>query len=280
MLDRLTRLKFILLFALAQSLTSAAQAEKLPAVVALFGDSITVGYLPPGSPDKPGGFLDRFANGTTERGDPTKMLIAHLGNGVPERPAIVTNWGIGGTASGPGDNGASYHGLGRINSALATAKSTHEGSQYLVLILYGSNDFGVGIDTATTRNNIEAMIEIARSRGFTPIIGNLIPRSDYNLGSYNSAIASAASNKNAPLVDHYSSFINFPNYSNVLLHLEESVTKPGVFIRLHPRVQGYQVIADNWFNTQLKNLVATAIPPTPYLGAISLLLLDDAPPPP
>ncbi len=276
MLNRLTYLKIVLLLVLALGFSGVALAEALPAVVALFGDSITVGYIPPGNPDV---FEDRIANGTTTRGLPTQLLDQLLNDGQPERPAIITNWGYGGTSSGLGNNGDQHHGLARINSALVTAMNTHVGSPYLVLIMYGANDFGVGIDPATTRNNIETMIDTARSRGFTPIIGNLVPRSDRDLASYNSAIASAASNKSAPLVDHSSTFLSYPGGWQQLFNLEESVTKPGQYVRLHPKKIGYEIIADNWFNQQLKNLVATAAPRAPF-GAISLLLLDDDPTPP
>ena len=153
-----------------------AQSE-LPSVIVLFGDSTTVGYIPPTDPDR---YEVRAGNGTTTDGAPTEFLNELLNDGTPKRPAIVTNWGYGGSPTSAGPDEAPVNGIDRLTTTLITASTTHSGSAYFILILYGSNDFASNIDPSTTRFNIERMISISRSRGFEPIIGGLLPRSDFD----------------------------------------------------------------------------------------------------
>ena len=168
----------------------SSSAETLPTVIALFGDSTTVGYVPPSAGDT--GFTDREGAGTTTRGTPTTHLSEILNEGVLKRPAVVANWGFGSSTTGaapdpnpdpeeepaPPPPNLPGNGLSRIDNDLASTKSTHAGSEYLVLIIYGTNDFVSSIDPGTTRFNILQMIIKARNQGFEPIIGTTLPRSD------------------------------------------------------------------------------------------------------
>lgn len=250
-------------------------AAELPTVIALFGDSTTVGYVPPGNPET---FEDRYGNGTTTRGLPTSHLAGLLNDGPQKRPSIVTNWGIGGTSTGV----ATDNGLSRISNNLATAKSTHSGSKYYVLILYGLNDFAYGIGESDTRVNLEQMIDIARGRGFDPILGTVTPRSDHNMVPYNTQIKQAGSNKGVFVVDHYQVFISTapPNGYGLLTTEYSPISHTN--IQLHPKADSYRLMAETWFSQRLQGLITPLNPISS--GALQLLLLDDdvvppAPPP-
>ena len=268
----MNRISTLLLLAAYLCAPLSSAANELPAVIALFGDSTTVGYVPPRDhngnayPDK---FEERFGNGTTTRGIPTSHLSSLLNNGTPVYPSIVTNWGVGGTSTSV----QSYNGVDRMNSNLATAASTHNGYAYYVLIIYGSNDFGYGLSANDTGANIEIMINIARGRGFTPIVGTTSPRSDRNLSDTNQKIKDAAANRGAPVVDHFTAFNNYPGGPYTLMTSEISVTT-GQPVQLHPTSDGYRFMAQNWFDGVLKNeLISRAS--AAHIGAISILLLDD-----
>ena len=241
---------------------AANSADELPTVIALFGDSTTVGYVPPRYSGDPEAFEDRIAGGTTTRGTPTIHLSEILNEGEPVRPAIVTNWGYGGTSSGEGDPEFPYvpgNGLSRIDSSLANAKATHAGREYFVLIIYGTNDFGVGISSATTGFNIEQMIVKARNHGFEPIIGTTVPRSDRStaaISTLNGAIASAANSRSAFLVDQHSVFGASPATYEPLME-QETHTSTGNEIYLHPKREGYRRMAQKWLDERLSSVVAT-----------------------
>ena len=53
------------------------------------------------------------------------------------RNAIVANWGIGGSSTDSGAN--------RLANSLSTTKSQLLGNNYIVLIMYGTNDMNFGI---------------------------------------------------------------------------------------------------------------------------------------
>lgn len=267
----------IFLFLLSGSLINDAVHAAERSVVVLFGDSITVGI----NSNYPGGTSNDYANGTTTRGCSTIYLTAILtnqnvippggckvGGQAPQftverkkRNALVVNWGEGGTNS--------QQGAQRISANLAKTKSDHDGGDYTVLLMYGTNDRGYGISSQTTNFNTRLLIDRARAQGYKPVIGTLIPRSDFNVSGYNSAILSAANAKSVPIVDHYSVFVGYPSYLTNLLDLEFFFGNPK---RIHPKNRGYLLIAETWFDRYLKDAIS---PEYVDITPIITLLLDD-----
>ncbi len=266
-------LRFSLLFIVCLFVgTSNTLGESLPeserTVIALFGDSITVGEnlnltnrpIPAGSTSHDGcpsvylsGLLTNEPERLSDVNCPTEELSAPIYNGNNEvRNAIVANWGIGGSSTGFGSR--------RLLNSLLDTKSQLAGNNYIVLIMYGTNDLNFGISSQTTAENIDAMISTARSSfvGFTPIIGAVTPRDDRpssgpsSIQSLNAQIRSVASMRNAPYVDHFANFVNFPGSFNAVLDQEQFGSQ---LVRLHPNDQGYLLIAEAWFEQQLKNLI-------------------------
>jgi len=232
-------------------------------VIALFGDSITVGEnndFP--LSQRPGNGGGRLANdGLSPILPPTNKLSDLL---VEERrESSVVNWGIGGSGS---NSGAS-----RISGNLATTQSAFPANNYYVLILYGTNDFSRGLSQSDTRFNTALMIDRARAQGFVPVIGTLTPRADRNVSSYNTQIVAAANSRGAAVVDHYSRFLQDGNNGLSLLDTEFF---GGQVLRLHPTSEGYDVIASTWFD----QFLITAIAPEPdrvdISPIISLVLSD------
>lgn len=221
-------------------------------VIALIGDSITVGFN--------ASYLTPTGDGTTSHGIPTISLNSLLSN----RNTVVANWGFGGSSSS--------FGVSNITSYLNTNTSQHSGDAYYALIIYGTNDFNLSISASTTGFNIGQMIDKARSAGYEPIIGTLTPRDDQlsQVLSRNPNIISNANAKNAFVVDHYSRFINEPGGWTTLINTEIS-SQNGNTIRLHPNDNGYFVIAENWFDSRLKDLIDLEVNIAPIIG----LLLDD-----
>ena len=244
---------------------SAAAASDDPAVVVLFGDSITVGENESSyyqDCPKAGGLRRGFGMGRSDFCTPDMVLSALLNDS--DRPAIVLNQGEGGTSS--------MNGVSRLGAALDLAKSQHNGSVYYVLILYGTNDFGQGLSTSDTRNNVRTMINIAEGRGFIPLVSNLLPRNDRDVsGAENGAIFSAASLEGAQFVDQYS---NFNSKGGFALHDNEAPRLPAS-LRLHPTKQGYTVVAEHWFGAALSSLIEP-LKNTPPVGPIMLLLDDES----
>ena len=248
---------------------SSVLAEDKPAVIVLFGDSITVGENESSYRQecpKARGLRPGRGSGQTDFCTPDKELSTILNESA--RASIVVNRGIGGSNTSSG--------VSRLGAELDVAKAQHDGSAYYVLILYGTNDFGFGFSTSTTRNNIRAMINIAESKGFIPIVSNLLPRNDRNVsGSENGAIASAASLENARFVDQFSNYNSNGGFS---LHDNEAPLLPAS-LRLHPRKAGYIVVAQHWFDAALSSLIEPVEPVIPVAPVI-MLLLDDEPTPP
>lgn len=281
---------FLLFTCLVVILVAPAMAISLPeserSVVVLFGDSLSVGEnLHFGGPNPVGSttrgcptiYLNSIFNNDGERpaadSCETEGLSAPVYNNNNEiRNAITASWGAGGSNTTQGN--------ARIISNLNTTKSQLAGNNYIALILYGTNDFSFGISSVTTRVNTVSMIQRARSVGYTPIVGLLTPRDDRTgpgpsgIQAYNSQIALAANSQIAPIVDHFSSFVLFPGgFTQVL----DQQLFPGGLIRLHPNNQGYLLIAENWFDQQLKNMIPVVSDGSSALPAIINLLLDDTP---
>jgi len=230
-------------------------------VIALFGDSITVGEnnsFPFAL--RPGRGNGRLANdGGSPALPPSDKLDTLL---IDERRiSSVVNWGRGGSSS---SNGA-----GRISADLGTTRSAYSADNYYVLIMYGTNDFNVGLSESDTAFNTRLMIDRARSAGFIPVIGTLTPRIDRNLSSLNGRIVAAANSRGVPIVDHFSRFNQDGNNGLTLLDVENLF---GRVLRLHPTSEGYDVIARTWFDQFLKD----AIEPEPVaIAPIINLILDD-----
>lgn len=236
--------------------SGALWAANEKALVALFGDSITVGYNSSYSQ------VD-IGNGTTTHGAPTIELNKLLNQDTPKRPSIVSNWGDGGTSS--------ENGTWRIIRELNILNSQYSNQLKLVLILYGTNDAAFDITTADTRFNIEIMIDNARARGFEPIIGTLTPVEGRDVGPRNSQIAAAANSKGAFLVDHFTRFINQPGGWRTLIEEDNGE-------RLHPNNDGYRVIAETWFENRLKDIIPIG-KSVGSIAAVNSLLLSTEPDP-
>jgi hypothetical protein len=122
------------------------------------------------------------------------------------------------------------------------------------------------------------MIGISRNLGFTPIVGKVPPRTGgSSIPVLNSYIESAVNNANppAPLVDQYSVFGDCPNSCQSLMVYEQFTTGGAGY--LHPSREGYQQMAQKWFDAQLQYIVEKKRPVTS--GAALLLLLDEETPP-
>lgn len=262
-------LKFILVCSLA-SLASTVCAADDPAVVVVYGDSITAGVNFQesdlnGNPNSSKGIGD----GQTDYALPDQLLAKLLKDS--RRKSVVVNWGRGGTPSGPTEFFGIQSGTERMPFNLSQTRSQIAGSQYIVLIMYGTNDFRQGLSPSDTGFNNEVMIVRARQQGFTPIVSNLTPRDDQNNSAYNAAIASAASRRNAPFVNQFANMAAFPENGLSLIETEFSTSQQRN-IRLHPTNEGYQVIAKHWFETTLVNMIESA---PPVMAPIMLLLDDD-----
>ncbi len=230
-------------------------------VIALFGDSITVGEnssFPLAL--RPGRGNGRLANdGASPALPPSDKLDTLLIN--KRRTSSVVNWGRGGSSS---SNGA-----GRISADLGATRSAYSADNYYVLIMYGTNDFNAGLSESDTAFNTRLMIDRARSAGFIPVIGTLTPRIDRNLSSLNGQIVATANSRGAPVVDHFSRFNQDGNNGLTLLDVENIF---GGVLRLHPTSEGYDVIARTWFDQFLED----AIDPKPgAIAPIINLILDD-----
>lgn len=252
--------------------TKAQDAER--AVVVLFGDSITVGenvssYLaecPAAGGARPGLGLGRGDFCT-----PDKELIKVLANN--NRVAFVLNHGAGGTASG---GGSGNNGVSRLSANLTQSANQVSGNSYFVLILYGTNDQGYGLNRFDTQANIEAMIGIARARGYTPVIGSLLPRStgdsaSDNVTLRNTLLRQSATSLGATFVDQYSNFV--VNGGNSL-HDPEVSRFSGNTLFLHPKKIGYQIIAQHWFDAGLVDLIPAVKDPVVIAPLIYLLTED------
>lgn len=159
------------------------------------------------------------------------------------------------------------HGAFRLQSSIDDSKNKHPAAQYFVLIMYGTNDEGQ-LSTSATEASIRSMITTARNNaGVTPLLANLPPRSDQNVATRNNIISKIATDMGVPFVDQFSTFTSFSEY----FVYEPSFTPPHNFIYLHPNQMGHDMIAMNWFNSELQNLIK----PTPVISPIISLLLDD-----
>jgi len=246
---------FILLF----FIVPGQAAEGDPALVTLFGDSITFGFIAPG-----------VGNGALNVGNPDIILSQLLNDSG--RPSLVANHGWGGTPSGPaGTPGlvAIGNGLQRVASNLNSVKLAYPNhSRRFVMILYGINDQGWGIPTSTTGFNVGQIGIQANFQGFSAVVGTITPCicGVSSLLSRNESIranvaALQAQGRDIQLVDQYQLLIN--SYPQFLF-------SDGI----HPMEEGQRQIATNWFNQSLAGRIPE-IPQSVVIAPILGLLLDD-----
>jgi lysophospholipase L1-like esterase len=186
-------------------------------IIMTFGDSITVGY-----PYLPG---HGWAANGCHCGPTQKKLEALLAESG--RDSLVLNWGKGGESTDLG--------VDRIKSDIKDAISTW-GKLDFVLIMEGTNDYSYGISSSTTAFNIGVMIDKARQYHAVPLVGTITPdteNSGKDVPNYNRAIANVVDDKGVLLVDHYSSIEDQWDDLN--------------YDGLHPNLDGYEFIADDWF---------------------------------
>lgn len=252
-------LSIICLICLVWTPTARSQNDK--AVVTLFGDSVSVGYLTSRNPGTD------FGNGRLSFGLPSTLLSNLLNSSG--RPSVVANFGIGGSPSGPSGNPGLVgggNGVSRINSNLDYIKRRYAGSAYYLLIMYGTNDRAYGISPSTTGFNIGILIDRALSKGVTPVVSTIPPcscRSQSEQNSVNNHIRSRTNTrisqgKRVYLVDNYAALL--PQWA--------SLNGDGI----HPNAAGYRIIAQNWFGQALSNLIR---PNRVSIAPIINFLLDD-----
>jgi len=243
----LSRLVCLLLGAAASQNSYAADTV----VIALFGDSITVGENASFLGSRPG-----FGNGRQANDGlfPTLLPSEELSGVLGSERSSTSSSGFGGAA--------------RILGQLSSTRQAFPADNYFVLILYGTNDFNAGLSPSSTQFNTLLMIDRARSLGFQPVIGTLTPRDDRNVTPYNTAIVAAANSRGAPIVDHFSRFLQDGNGGLDLLDTEPIGSGT---IRLHPSAEGYNVIAQTWFDQFLENVIE---PNRIVISPIINLLLD------
>ncbi len=198
--QRLATLALICCIA-ALCLTAVAQAANITA----FGDSITAGHS------------------SSTGGYPPKLSSQLNSNG---KPSTVVNYGRSGEKTPAG--------VGRIDSVLAAFPAN------LILIMEGTNDVRTGISLETTKYNLQAMINKAKSAGATPVLSTLTPSDQGGSptlipGAWNPMIKSLASSNGIRLADNYAAVV--ANW--------DRLRADGI----HPNDSGYQVIANTWFAT-------------------------------
>ena len=275
---RLFWLIFVLIFGLGWGL-SHAQVDSRPVVIALFGDSITVGENATSyySECTGGGnplilqFRPGFGNGRSNFCTPDRELQRIMLE--QNRPAIVVNHGIGGTLTATNN----FNGVSRISGNLQFSRQQlPDGKAYFTLILYGTNDTRSGVPPSVVAANINIMVAQARAVGWQPIVGALLPRSGVDVRPWNTQIRFVASAAGVPFVDHYTNFPADPVVGN-FSQLENEDNLGFGFLRLHPTQQGYTTVAQHWFDAALQSLVEAIPEPESSINLtpIIMLLLDE-----
>ena len=274
------------------------------AVIALFGDSISVGFqlgifpLPDifeagdgrtnfGCPDIYLGALLRNedARGPGNVNSSPACFTVNLDSPVFDanagtrevRDVEVVNWGVTGSDT--------VQGLSRISSNLvSSATQFADRTLRFALILYGTNDISSGISAQGTGFNIAQMVVRARQSGFIPVISTLLPRGgadqggvdveDSRIAPINQQIQTiAAQDSELSLVDLHAAFINYVGGWQQLIPIETSANT-GIQRRLHPNDQGYLFIAEQWFEQFLSENIIP-LQSTPIITPILPLLLEE-----
>ena len=252
-------------------LSGNANAERDPSVVALFGDSTTVGFNT--------NFDERFGDAQLNFGQPSIQLTQILNSS--DRPSVVPNLGIGGSSSGPATAFTGFAGEGngvdRISEDLSDVITNNPGRDYYVLILYGTNDPARGIPSSVTGFNNGIMVQRANALGYTALVSSILPCDvcPNNVATINNAIINEVNSRIAGGAD--ARFVNIHDAVRadwISLYVEND--------GIHPNNAGYAAIAQNWFDLQLRELITpesvldAVNSNTPNISSIiSLLLLED-----
>ena len=229
----------ILLFAGLMVSASVGAAEP-DTLVVLFGDSITAGI------NVPNGFVNGIGGGATEFAPPDINLNQILKES--RRPTVLVNWGHGGTTSGPSEFSGN-DGTGRIQANLLSSKSQFPATQNIVLIMYGTNDYSQQLSSSDTLYFVREMINKARAAGFTPVVATIPDRvgEEETIPGRNFQIKSAANLEGAPVVDVYQALENEGGISLL-------------YDGIHPSLEGYQIIAQAWFDNYLSVAIEQQAP--------------------
>lgn len=171
--------------------------------ITAFGDSITEG-LYSGS----GGY-------------PPKLNHLLSSNGTP---FVIINTGISGEQTPEG--------------AIRFSEVLKDFPSNIVLIMEGTNDVLYGLSVETTRENLQAMIDIAKSRGVIPILATLPPSTLPDMSPliptvWNPMIISLAQKNGIRIADHYSAIL--PSWASSSID------------GLHPNDNGHRTIAKTWY---------------------------------
>ncbi len=190
-----------------------AASSSVEASVIGFGDSITQGYP----------YLQEPGQGRTSGG---YVTILNLVRDFLVQPTTVYNYGWGGEST--------ITGVARLPGVLASVPGVDQ-----VLIMEGTNDEWGGVPANTTVFNLEAMVNMTRAAGATPIVATLTPASrdtnhdiEYRL---NPMIAAMAQRVGATLCDQYAA----------LAPVWSVCSDDG----LHPNMLGYALMALTWHRT-------------------------------
>ena len=218
------RVFLALIFWLAGGLYAHAEAIR----IATIGDSITNGWpyfkYPPGNGARWGGFQPKLESKLVNAG----------------HDAVVLNYGWSGESTFP--EAPEYSG-GRDRLAGVLAAS----SPHYVLLQYGTNDLDYVnhppvYAASQIVANLSDMVDAVRQAGATPILSTLTPdiNTPKDIAGTNQAIKALAKSKNVILADMYAAVT--ANWN--------ALTSDG----LHPNQEGYQALADVWFDVLLKQL--------------------------
>ncbi len=124
----------------------------------------------------------------------------------------------------------------------------------LIIIMEGTDDLDQGTSYDLIEENIRAMVQIARQHGLKVIITTISPVTGANreldaqrIAEFNPRIWQIGYDYQIPVADIYTAFLNFPNWENIL------ITEDG----LHPNDQGFEVMAEAFFQTILSHMSRT-----------------------
>ena len=235
----------LLFFVLCLAEISFAQTY----VILAFGDSITQGL----KRDSEGTIYAIVSPPNGERtSDGYEPDLENEFSDHTSHEALVYNWGYWGERS--------YQGVNRIDSVLDSRVAD------FILIMEGANDLYEGVSAATTKANLQIMIEKSRLKNTLPIIATITPNTARYDGdlipvSYNPAIKDLAVETEVALSDQYEALVvDWTGYnSGDNLHLNDV---------------GEQVVARTWFETILDNGLISPNPETISIVPILNLLLD------
>ena len=194
-----------------------------------------------------------YGLGSRSGGYPPKLQTLLNSHG---KPATVISCGI------PGER--TPQGAARFREIIRKEKPD------IVLILEGANDVKIGLPVEETRSALQQMLDICKKEKVTPVLATLTPSNRGNSeklipSTFNPMITNLAKENSVLLVDHYQAVAVDWSRENA----------DGI----HPNDLGYQVIAQDWYQTisPLISFTGAVIPPdnrsteTPLLYGLLLL---------